>query len=341
MAAETYPGEITALLKEEPLDSDQANGQLYQLFEVEIISGPLAGNRLEVESGFVPQVGLSKYRVGDRVLVEKLEGLGSEERFYIADYERTQPLIWLAIIFVALVVLVAQVKGVFSLLGMMISLLVIVKFVLPRILTGASPVGVVIQACLILLPVTFYFSHGFNRKTTVALAGTFLALVATAWLSSLFMDLAHLTGFASEEAAFLQVAQQELNIRGLLLAGMIVGVLGVLDDVTVSQAAIVDQLHQANSKLKGGRLFRQAMAVGRDHIGSMVNTLVLVYAGASLPLLLLFHESASRFSVLVSFEVVAEEIVRTLVGSIGLILAVPLTTFLAVYSIEVNKGGKK
>jgi uncharacterized membrane protein len=191
-----------------------------------------------------------------------------------------------------------------------------------------------------IIPATFYPSHGFNRKTHIAVFSTLIALVATGFLAKFFINFAKLSGLSSEEAGFLQVLNPEVSsMQGLLLAGIIIGVLGVLDDVTVSQASIVGQLKSANPELNTRQLYVRAMKVGHDHISSMVNTLVLVYAGASLPLLLLFTDAAKPFIELVNYEIIADEVVRTLVGSIGLILAVPITTLLA--SWFVGSGDSK
>jgi len=185
---------------------------------------------------------------------------------------------------------------------------------------------------LAIIPATFFLSHGFNKKTWIAIGGTLIALIITGVLADIFVEGAKLTGFASEEAGFLQAHKLGLiNIKGLLLAGIIIGVLGVLDDITVSQSAIVQQLKEANSKLKAGELYKKAMSVGKDHIASMVNTLILVYTGAALPLLLLFIDNPHPFSDIINYEIIADEVVRTLVGSIGLMLAVPITTFIAAF----------
>ena len=160
-------------------------------------------------------------------------------------------------------------------------------------------------------------------------------------MANIFVEAAKLTGFASEEAGFLQVAKQgAMNMKGLLLAGIIIGVLGVLDDITISQSAIVFQLKEANEKLKFNELYKRAMNVGQDHISSMVNTLVLVYTGAALPLLLLFIDNPHPFSEIVNYEIIADEIVRTLVGSIGLILAVPITTVIASLVAEKARASR-
>jgi uncharacterized membrane protein len=182
---------------------------------------------------------------------------------------------------------------------------------------------------------TFYLAHGLSLKTTVAVVGTALSLALTVLLASLMIDLVGLTGYASEEAAFLQLGESGIyNIRDLLLAGIVVGSLGVLDDVTVSQAAIVRQLREANPQFGFGELYRRAMQVGQDHIASMVNTLALVYSGAALPLLLLLRQSPLPLTYLLSQEMIAEEIVRMVVASIGLVGAVPLTTLLAAAAMQ-------
>jgi uncharacterized membrane protein len=217
-----------------------------------------------------------------------------------------------------------------SLLGMALSFFIIFFYILPQISSGANPVEIAILGSLVIIPVSFFLSHGINKKTFVAIGGTLIALVITGILANIFVDSAHLTGFASEEAGFLQVAKQGvINMRGLLLAGIIIGVLGVLDDITISQSSIVFQLKEANNKLDANELYTRAMKVGQDHISSMVNTLILVYTGAALPLLLLFINNPHPFSEIIIYEIIADEIVRTFVGSIGLVLSVPITTFIA------------
>ena len=246
----------------------------------------------------------------------------------------------LLILFVVSTIAVAKWRGILSLIGMGVSFLVIFSFILPKILSGSNPVEIAILGSLIIIPVSFFLSHGFNKKTIVAIAGTLIALIITGVLANVFVEAAKLTGFASEEAGFLQVARQgTVNIKGLLLAGIIIGVLGVLDDITISQSAIVFQLKKANEKLKFNELYKRAMNIGRDHISSMINTLVLVYTGAALPLLLLFIDNPHPFSEIANYEIIADEIVRTLVGSIGLILAVPITTVIASLVAEQSKTG--
>lgn len=335
---EILEGQIVDSIKEDIVIQEDKQ-YLYQKLKVVIIKGSLKGKEITVEVGNIPIVGQPKYKPGDRVLISYSKDFAGNDVFYITDFIRRQPLAWLFLIFVILAVIIGRWRGASSLLGLGISFLVIFLFILPNIYKGYNPVLIAIIGSILIVPVTFYLSHGLNQKTTMAVLGTLVALVITGILAKIFVDFARLTGYASEEAAFLQVAKPGvINIRGLVLAGIIIGVLGVLDDVTVSQAAVVQQLKEVDHKIKFKQLFSRAMNVGQDHIASMVNTLVLVYTGAALPLLLLFIDNPLPFSQIVNYEIIAEEIIRTLVGSVGLITAVPITTFLAVSFITKRKS---
>ncbi|MDD3532073.1 MAG: YibE/F family protein, partial [Candidatus Shapirobacteria bacterium] len=258
--------------------------------------------------------------------------------FYIADYIRRPSLILLAAIFILLVLVVGGIKGFFSLIGLALSFLVVSFLILPAINQGKDPVLVSVLASILMVPLLFYSAHGFGRKTTIAAVSTILSLTLTGFLAQVFVRRANISGLSSEEIGFLSLSHQGLiNPQGLVLAGIIIGALGVLDDITISQSAIVEKLKDINPKIKSRKLFRESLSVGKDHIASMVNTLMLVYAGASLPLLLLFINSAQKLSLVINYEIIAEEIIRILVGSIGLIAAVPITTFLAVNFIR-NKS---
>ena len=201
------------------------------------------------------------------------------------------------------------------------------------ILQGHSPVLVAILGSVLIIPLTFYPSHGVNRKTNIAIVSTFLTLVIAGLLASFFSDFTHLTGLASEESNFLKIGTAEqIDFQGLILAGILISILGILDDITISQASIVQQLKLAKPDIQFTELFGRALSVGRDHIASLVNTLILVYTGASLPLLLLFLDQSVGFQSIINLEFMAEEVVRTLIGSVALILAVPITTVLAAFS---------
>jgi uncharacterized membrane protein len=332
---ETLEAMVISILEEKEIEA-MGKRQLYQKLECLVSKGSLKAKKIIIENGKIPEVNLRRYQTGDSLVVAYSKNIDGKDVFYIIDYVRRNSLLWMFFIFIILTVVVAQWRGLSSLLGMGISFLVIFRFILPKISTGSDPIQITIMGSLLIIPLTFYLSHGFNKKTTVAVMGTIAALIITGILAGIFVEAAKLSGFASEEAGFLQVAKQgAVNIKGLLLAGIIIGVLGVLDDVTISQAAIVFQLKQANAKIKPGELYKRAMDVGKDHIASMVNTLVLVYTGAALPLLLLFIDNPRPFSEVINYEIIADEVVRTLVGSIGLVLAVPITTFIA--SLVVRK----
>jgi len=216
-----------------------------------------------------------------------------------------------------------------ALVGLGVSLGVVILFGVPAILDGRPPLAVALAGGLAVMLATIALAHGLGPKSIAAALGTAASLGLTVGLALAFTELAHLSGFASEEAALVQASGADISLEGLVLAGMVIGALGVLDDVTVSQASAVMALRRANPAQRWHELYRGALDVGRDHVAATVNTLVLAYAGASLPILLVFSVGATPFADAVNGEAVAEQIVATLVGSIGLIAAVPITTALA------------
>lgn len=332
---ETLEAKVVTIVEEKDVEV-MGKKQKYQKLNLLITKGALTGQKIMIENGDLPVANNQLYKVNDNVIVTKTQDYTGDDSFYISDFIRRDALWKLFIIFMILTVIIARWRGLFSLVGMGISFIIIFSYILPKISAGENPVLVAIVGSCIIIPVSFFLSHGFNKKTLVAIAGTTIALIITGFLAHIFVDTVHLTGFASEEAGFLQVVKQgAINMKGLLLAGIIIGVLGVLDDITISQSAIVFQLKKANEKLSSVQLFKRAMSVGQDHISSMVNTLVLVYTGAALPLLILFIDNPHPFSEVINYEIIADEAVRTLVGSIGLILAVPITTVIAViFAVE-------
>lgn len=281
------------------------------------------------DSGLAPSVS-HQFEKGDRILISKTTDQDGTEIFTVVDFIRSKQLFMLFISFFVLVLLVARFRGVFSFVGMIISYFVIMQIIIPQILNGNNPVFISILGCAIIVPITFYLSHGINKKTTIAIVSTILALSIVALFAHVAIVFTRLTGLASEEAGFIQAFKgNDIKMTDLLLAGIMISTLGVLDDITISQASVVDQLTKTNSKLSTNQLFMKAMSVGRDHIGSLVNTLVLVYAGASLPLFLLFADQHIAVSAVVNFELIATEIVKTIVSSFGLVLSVPIATLLS------------
>jgi uncharacterized membrane protein len=251
-------------------------------------------------------------------------------QYSFADYDRGMPLLVLGVLFVVAVLALGRLQGLRALLGLGLSLAVLVVFVLPALLEGSSPVAVSVAGAAAIGTVALYLAHGVNARTTVALLGTFASLALVALLGAVFVEAAVFTG-ADESALIVTTLLGPLDLRGLLLGGIVIGTLGVLDDVTVTQVSAVEELRRTDPTLTRGRLYSSALRIGRDHIASTVNTLVLAYAGASLPLLLLFRSAGQELTDVVTGEIVAVEIVRTLVGSIGLVASVPLTTALAAW----------
>lgn len=306
---------------------------------VRLESGPDEGQPVTIDVGtgeFAPDLA-----VGDRIRVEELgfteviqpggEAIRGETQYGFVDLERRGPLLWLAIAFALLVVAFGRLRGALSLVGLGLSLLIVLGFVVPAILAGEEPFAVAIAGALAVMLVTIPLAHGFGDKSRAAMLGTTLALLLTAVLALVFTELASLTGFSFDEALTLQAAGIDVSFEGLLLAGMVIGALGVLDDVTVSQASTVFALRGAAPEASFSDLFRRALDVGRDHVSATVNTLVLAYVGAALPVLLIFGSSDVTVGNAINLEVVAREVVAMLVGSIGLIAAVPITTALAAW----------
>ena len=269
------------------------------------------------------------YEAGQKVRLATITQEGIGVTYFITDFRRGAPLIVLAALFVTAVLWFGRLQGLRALIGLIFTFGLIVVFMIPALLDGRSPLTVAVVGALLIMLITLYLSHGFNAKTTAAVVGTSLALIVTGALAVGFVELANITGFSSEEARMANVQVGGISLRGLLLAGIVIGGLGVLDDVTMAQSSTVFQLRRANPAAGFGELTRGALAVGRDHIAATVNTLFLAYAGASLPLLILFAGSPDGLGAVVTSETVATEIIRTLVGSIGLIAAVPFTTALA------------
>lgn len=338
---EKYEATVTAIKEEKKIKLDNKE-QTYQKLELLVSTGDKKGTTIEVENGKLPVVNPRIYEKGDRLVITAMKDFSGKEIYFITDYVRRGSLYWLIAIFVGLTLLIGRKRGLLSLLGMLLSFVIIFTFILPQIAAGKDPIFITVTASLFIIPITFFLSHGVSVKTGSAVIGTLIALVITGILANFFVDAAQLTGFASEEAGFLEAMKQGvINIRALLLAGIIIGVLGILDDITISQAAIVSQLKHTNPKLTLQQLYSKAMDIGRDHIASMVNTLILVYTGAALPLLLLFIDNPQPFSEVLNLEMIAEEIVRTMVASIGLILAVPITTIIAAYWVSQKKNSQK
>jgi uncharacterized membrane protein len=326
---ETMPARVIEILEEGTVDLGEGITQPYQRLLVRVEGGSLSGQEVTVEEGAVNIISQDRlFRVGDRVFLERVVGPRGD-RFYISDFVRTGPLLWIGVLFVGLVILVGRRRGLRSLIGTFFSLVVVFAFILPQIVDGRDPVLVSVVGAIALLAVSTYLVYGWNPKAHAAVMGMLLSLVLTGLLAWLFVGWSRLTGL-SEEGGFLVMALgPAVNLQGLVLGGVIIGSLGVLDDVCVAQASAVFELVNANRDLSWQDLFRSSLNIGRDHIAAMVNTLLLAYVGASMPLMVAFTVYQEPLWRRINREPIAEEIVRTLVGSLGLILAVPITGLIA------------
>jgi uncharacterized membrane protein len=266
---------------------------------------------------------------GDKVVLHVSDGTPAEFRYAFVDVRRTEPLWWLLGGFVAIVLVFGRGRGARALVGLAVAGAVLIAFLVPALLHDSPAVPVTLAATALIAFAALYLAHGFNPGTTVALAGTLVSLALTAGLAIGVAAALELSGVGAGRAGALNLTADALDLRGLLVAGIVVGALGVLDDVTMSQVSIVATLRRANPGLPPRLVYREATKAGRDHMASTVNTLILAYAGASLPLLLLFTQGGPSLGRLVAGDLIAVEIVRMLVGSIGLVAAVPITTGLA------------
>ncbi|GAA4847981.1 hypothetical protein GCM10025787_33170 [Saccharopolyspora rosea] len=295
---------------------------------VTLQDGPAAGRTIEQVVPTDPST--PRFAVGDDVVLSYTGGSTTDPASYqVVDYQRGGPLLVLALVFAAAVLVLGRWQGFAALVALGLSFVVLVGFVLPAILAGEDPLLVAVVGAGLIMFAVLYLTHGFSARTSTAVLGTLLSLGLIGLLSALFAAWTRLTGLDEDTASLIGALGTPIDARGLLLAGVVIGALGVLDDVTVTQTSAVWELRRANPALSWRRLYLAGLRIGRDHVSSAVNTLVLAYAGAALPLLLAYSLSGRGFGEIVGSQAVAQEVVRTLVGSIGLVAAVPITTAIA------------
>jgi len=267
---------------------------------------------------------------GDRMVVIESTDV-FETAYHLGEPYRLPRMAWIVGVFFALVIFFGRIRGITSIFGLLCSVIVLDKVIIAGIMSGKDPLAVTVTGTVLIVLVSLYLAHGFNKRTSVAMAGSLIALVAAYAFAKVAVSLTALAGTGTEEALFLQVGPLgTIDLRGLYLSGIMIGVIGVLDDATTGQVAAVCEIGEADPRLSAAELYRRGLIVGREHIASLVNTLVLAYAGASLPLFLLFsiYKDVPAWVTLNS-GAIAEEIVRTVIGSAALVLAVPVTTWLA------------
>ena len=302
---------------------------------VRIDGGPEKGATTELQ--LFDGAGQPKVTVGDKVIIGRVADTTGVS-YYFSDFQRRVPMALLAIVFVVVVAAVGRLRGLTAIVGVAATFAILVWFVIPALLDGRDPLAVAIVGSSAAMFAVLYLSHGISAKTTAALLGTVASLALTGVLASVFVRSARLFNLGGDEAALLQLTAAQVNLQGLLLGGIIIGSLGVLNDVTVTQSSTVWALARVNPGASCRSLYRSGMRVGRDHIASTVDTLVLAYAGASMPLLLLFTLARRPGLEVVTGSLVAEEVVRTMVGGIGLVASVPITTGLAALVVSRSRS---
>ncbi|MFF4455650.1 YibE/F family protein [Streptomyces goshikiensis] len=303
---------------------------------IEVGSGPEKGRTfIEIVQPGAPR----QLSDGQEVVVAYAPDAPRDLQYSVIDVNRKLPMALLAGIFAVAVVLVGRMRGLFALIALGVSFAVLTLFILPAILQGSNPLVVAVVGASAIMLIALYMCHGLTARTSVAVLGTLVSLLLIGLLGSGFIDWAFLSGNTDDNTGLIHGLYPNIDMSGLLLAGVIIGSLGVLDDVTVTQTSAVWELRQADPSMGPRALYRAGIRIGRDHIASVVNTLVLAYAGAALPLLLLFSIANSSVGSVANSELVAEEIVRTLVGSIGLVASVPVTTALAALVVSADRPG--
>lgn len=304
-----------------------------QELTVELLAGAKDGERAAL-----PYYG-QELSAGDRVFIRRTVTFDGEELLQVDDLDRRMVLLAVSALFVLAVIALGRWQGVRALVSLALSVAAIAFILIPRILAGASPVAWGIAVAIGILFTSIALTHGVNRASLAAFLGTAVSIVLTGALAAAAVAAARFSGIADDATFYLDIESGgTIDLRGLLLAAIIIGVIGVLDDVAVTQAAAVEELHGASPGITARELFQRALRIGREHVGALVNTLALAYAGAALPLLLLFRGAASPLDEIINREMIAVEVVRTLVGSIGVIAAVPLATAFAVFLIHRQRG---
>ncbi len=328
---EYYKGVVERVISERTVSEEFSGVELLeQVIEAQIAEGLARGEVVELTISVLEQQ--SKLERGNTVVIRQETSPEGLVEYSFADVYRMDRVLVFAVIFLVLVVLLSGFKGLGSFFSLVFSVIILVQFLLPQVILGANLFWVTVISALFIVLISIYLSHGFNKNSTVAISSIMITIVISAIISTWAVTFTRLTGLGSDDAFFLASNQmnQFLDIQGVLLAGIVIGTIGVLDDVTITQSTTVSELSEANPKLSSWQLFWRAMNVGREHVVSMVNTLAMAYAGGALPLLLLLTlGNGNPLWVSLNNELIVEEIVRTIAGSIGLLLAVPITTAIA------------
>lgn len=305
----------------------------YQTIRVEVLDGPKKGETITIENDYL------ELKKGNKFYFNYLVDINGNERYGIINIDRRSSLVLIVIIFIGVIIWFGRWQGVRSLLALLASFFAIFFILLPGLLNGWNPL---LTSSLVSSGILFgaiFFTHGFNRESLVAYSGTMIAVLITGLFALFAVSITSLSGFTGDETTYLNLGTGgTLDFTGLLLGAIIIGILGVLDDIAVTQAAVVSELYDSNPEMSKKEVYSRALRIGREHVGALVNTLVLAYTGASLPILLYFKMADMSFDTVVNLEIFATEIVRAIVGSIGLVLTVPIVTILAVTYLKGYKS---
>lgn len=329
---QTYKARVTEVVSQSIRTVPGLGESPTQTIKVEFLSGDLTGKSIEIENDYV------QLEKGDKAYILKVtRSEDGKDIFTLRDPYRLDTIVYLAIAFLVLVVIFGGMQGIRGLLSLAGSLILISYVLLPGILNGLSPIWLTVGVSSLIIILGSYITHGFNRTTSAAVIGMIVTVLVTGLLAHIVVQTAVLTGFESDEAIYLNMSTEgRIDFLGLLLGGILIGLLGVLYDVAIGQAISVEELLNIDPKVGKRYLYKRVLRIGREHIGALINTLAIAYVGVSLPLLLLFYQTTMDPLVVINKEIFAAEIVRTLVGSIGLILAVPITTLIAVFVVRAR-----
>jgi uncharacterized membrane protein len=331
---EVVKAKVTAVLDERVEIIETTNTQIeIQTIQAKILRGDRKGEVIEFMNDFEP------VDVGIRFFLNISTTMDGREFYSISDFERRPWLLVFFGLFMALVIGFGKWQGVRSLVSLGVSMLAIFLILVPLLVKGYSPILVSTVIAAVVLFFAIFFTHGFNRNSAIAFSGTMIAVIITGLLAVVAVVVTKISGFASHEAVYLDFNTGGLlDFRGLFLASVIIGMLGVLDDISITQVAVVRELYAAGKHMKPREIFDSAIRVGKEHVSALVNTLVLAYIGVSLPAVMYFSTSYASAGELINMEIFAAEIIRTILGSIGLILTVPIATFLAVVFLKKTQG---
>ena len=326
----TWRGQVVEITQEEKrIIPGTETEHLYQTILVEVLDGPMRGEEIVIENDYLELDVRDKFYFNHYIYIDE------QEVFAVTTIDRRGALVFFVLLFVGAVVALGGWQGIRSLVALVGSFVTIFYILLPGLLAGWNPLFLSFAVASVILAAAIFFTHGYNRESLVAYSGTMIAVGLTGILAIIAVHMTDLSGFVSDESVYLNFnTAGELDFQGLLLGAIIIGVLGVLDDIAVTQAAVVVELYRSNAAITGREVYLRALRVGREHVGALVNTLVLAYAGVSLPLLLYFSMSSISFWSLINSEIFATEIIRAIVGSIGLIMTVPIVTGLAVVYLK-------